>query len=453
MYYTKKSKGKRVLELCSIVCITVLSLIMISSCTNYPTEDAGGELYRVGSRGVNIEFLDAKQMYVDGEFMTTQLLVHNKGAFDFPEGKISLSGFDKSIIHIGQQPMLLPRLRGKDVFSPDGQYDYIEVDESSPVTLTIGESYATTIQANICYNYRTIASPTVCMVYNPEDMNICKPQSISLGTQGAPIAIKKVDTEMLRDQVRFVAVIENVGSGTVVNPNDAASYLYCPYQLKREDVDTVQFSMKINGLDDPECTPGSNIVKLNKGIGILSCTFTLRGQKTYTTPLKITLDYEYMDAFSIETNVRAQYGPGKTTQTQTTGQTGPSTNNPTGDPSDPTSNTEDCPSCSSGNGNPTNDCYCSQANMKKWGGCVCLHIDGRNAMCDEGETEIAVNKNAGETLQYEIVGNNVVKCGNSANPQADCPFKGETVVPKKLSIYGKTSDGRTVSERCDLKVR
>lgn len=383
----------------------------------------GNEAYAVGSEGISVDFLDTRTVYFDEDYMRLQMLVHNKGAYDRPSGKLTLSGFDRSIVRIAEDPLLLPVLEGKDAYYPNGYSDFLEVYEDAPLQLTLGESYSTNVQANVCYRYQTVATPTVCIVYNPLDMNICKPRTLSLGTQGAPVAIRQVNTELMKDKVRFVAVVENVGNGVVVNPIDAASYLYCPYQLQREHVNTLAFTMEINGLGEPDCSPSGKIVTLNEGIGVLSCTFTLRGQDTYTTPLKITLDYDYMDSFSTPITVQSRYGGSRDVQRS---------------------------SGSSGSVSPVgNGCYCSEANKRIWGGCVCLKIDGQNHICAEGTNPIPVSVKPGELISYEVVGNNVVACGDSANPTQACPFKGQTPV-KRLSIYGKTADGRTVSERCNL---
>ena len=88
--------------------------------------------------------------------------------------------------------------------------------------------------------------------------------------------------------------------------------------------------------------------------------------------------------------------------------------------------------------------------MNKWGGCVCLYIGGKMYYCSEGETEIKVSAAADELVEYQVHGSSTVtKCGDSSSPTSSCPFTG-TTVPKKLSIYGTVTDGRTVSERCNI---
>lgn len=426
--------------------------ILLTSCSKYPQNTSiGGEEFRVGSEGIAVAFLDARNTYFSDEQMQLQLLIKNEGAYDYPQGKISLSGFDRNIMHLTAEELTLPALQGKNAYLAEGDFAVVDVSEDAPLTVNLGESYSTILQANVCYLYKTIATPTVCVVYNPLDQNICQPEQVGLGSQGAPVAVKQVSTETLRDRVRFTIVIENLGDGIVVQPSDE-SFAACPYGLQKSDSNIVRFSLEINGLDSPSCSPGGHTVHLNNGIGVFTCTFTLRGQETYTTPLKITLDYGYFSSFEQEVVIHNRFGSSSGMYTTTTGGLN-SQGSPRGIVSGATSghgeNNATGTSDSEGN---SSGCLCSATNMQRWGGCVCLVVDGKNYFCNEGKQVIKLMKKAGDVVHYKVIGNNVVACGNTANPTASCPFSAQMTIPRTLFIYGKTSDGRTVSERCNVQI-
>lgn len=413
-------------------------LLFIAGCTfynNYTPE--GQEEYRTGSEGIILSFLTEPLVFYDQQYLTIQLMLQNKGAYNSPEGKIVLSGYDPSIVKISTDTLEIPDdFYGKSYIAPEGATYFVTVEEDAPVTLHLGESYESTLQASVCYTYKTIATPTVCLLYYPEDTNICRQDSIILSSQGGPVAVTEVKQHYMQDQVRFTALVQHIGDGTVVNPYDTDAYDACPFGLEKDDINHVNVEMQINGLGEPECIPRNGYITLNdNGEGVIICTFTFREQKTYTTPLRITLDYSYLSL--IEENF-AIYESSSDTKRESVG----------GVHSGYSLGYEDLESSDYGSG-----CYCSDANLKKWGGCVCIIVNGQSYYCSEGQTNIPVSGNVGDIIDYQVIGSSTVHtCGDSSNPQTDCPFTGKTSITsgKVLSIYGTVDDGRTVSERCKL---
>lgn len=419
--------------------ILLFSFLFLSSCgTSYSSQEA--DPYRSGTEGVTLTFYGDSFIFYNNQYMNLELLLQNKGAYDEPQGKLVLSGYDPTILKISSEPLDLPEdLSGKNRFTPEGSLSFVSVPEDAPVSLSLSESYETTLQASVCYSYQTIATPTACLLYKPEDNYICEQETISLSSQGGPVAVLELDQAFVQDGVRFTTIIQHVGDGTVVNAYDVDAYDACPYALKKEDTNHIGVKMEISGLGEPDCIPSNSYIALNDdGIGVIICTFTLREEHSYTTPLKITLDYMYLS--TVQQEVAAAVS------STAAGDSGLGTF--FGDGSSGT-DTDGSGSFDS----DTGDCYCSEANMKKWGGCVCLSYNGVMYYCSEGETEIPVSAEAGDTITYEVHGSATVnKCGDSVHPSTACPFTAATSVPKKLALYGSVTDGRTVSERCNLVV-
>ncbi|MFA6889217.1 MAG: hypothetical protein WC254_07005, partial [Candidatus Woesearchaeota archaeon] len=272
-------------------------LLFVVGCTfynNYTPE--GQEEYRTGSEGVILTFLTDPLVFYDHQYLNLQLMVQNMGAYNSPEGKIVISGYDPAIVNINPDPIELPDdFYGKSYIAPEGATYFLTVEEDAPVTLNLGDSYESTLQASLCYTYQSIATPTVCLLYYPEDTNICRQDSIFLSSQGGPVAVIEVKQQYMQDQVRFTVLLQHLGDGTIVNPYDTEAYDACPFGLEKDDINHVNVKMEINELGDPECIPSNGYVTINEnGEGTIVCTFTLREQKTYTTPLRITLDYSYL---------------------------------------------------------------------------------------------------------------------------------------------------------------
>lgn len=416
----------------------VLSLFLSSCGTLYGSQEA--DPYRSGTEGVILSFMEDDYIFYDQQYLNLQLVLENKGAYDKPQGKVVLSGYDPTIIKLDTDPIDLPdEFYGKNIYAPEGSQYFVSVAEEAPVSLSLGESYKTTLQASLCYSYQSIATPTVCLLYNPEDTYICEQDTIGLSSQGGPVAVSEVRQDYEQDKVRFTVFVQHVGDGSVVNAYDVDAYDACPFGLTKDMLNHVGVTMEINGLGEPSCIPSNGYIALNDaGQGVIICTFTLREQRTYTTPLKITLDYSYLSIVDQEIGIyESSSAVDREAYDQGVSRSGSSGSGSSSDSSGTSS------SGSSG-------CSCSEANMNKWGGCVCLYISGKMYYCSEGKTEIKVSSAADELVEYQVHGSSTVtKCGDSSNPTTSCPFTG-TTVPKKLSIYGTVTDGRTVSERCTI---
>ncbi|MEK6920599.1 MAG: hypothetical protein AABX82_01845 [Nanoarchaeota archaeon] len=427
-------------------CFSFFVMIVLSSCgISYSSQEA--DPYRTGTEGIVVSFIDDDYTFYDQQYLLLQLLLENKGVYDAPQGKVVLSGYDPTIVKISADPIELPDdFTGKNQYAPQGSSYFVQVEEDAPVSLSLGESYDATLQASLCYTYQTIATPTACLLYNPEDTYICDQETISLNSQGGPVAVTEVRQDYLQDQVRFTVFVQHLGDGSVVNAYDVDAYDACPFTLTRDDLNHVGVTMEIGGLGEPSCIPGNGYIALNdEGLGVIICTFTLREQRTYTTPLKITLDYSYLSVLQQDISIYESSSVDRETSSLGT----------TSDSSDSSSSSSGS-SGSSGSSSSTEDtgCPCSDANMRIWGGCVCLYVNGKMEICKQGENQIQVSGNVGDIIEYQVHGSSpVTNCGDSSSPTSSCPFTGTTTVPKKLSIYGTVNDGRIVSERCSLVIQ
>jgi hypothetical protein len=173
----------------------------------------------------------------------------------------------------------------------------------------------------------TKASPTVCVDPDPFDKRqekVCQIGSQILETQGAPVAVTKIEQEASTDKIQFKIHVENVGGGDVINSSSGALARCSPLGgglLGRKDFDRVEVkSIKIGSVDlwikkedetvdkKNKCSPfadgSDNIIRLFNGEGFVICTLTVsklsssKIESAYTTPINIELKYNYRSTIS-----------------------------------------------------------------------------------------------------------------------------------------------------------
>ncbi len=428
------------------VYVVLIIVVLFSTGCVFSNSGYGDEDYRSGTDGIEVEFATTQELFYDNDYLNLEIEISNKGAFDDAKGKILLSGFDREVIKIKDEEIHLPELEGIDPFLPEGSSEFVEVEETGTLEVQLGESYDATIQLSTCYNYETIANPVVCLIYDYSDYEqreVCTTEPVYLSSQGAPVAVTNVQTELLRNEVNLIMTIENKGNGIVYKPEDLTAFENCPYSFDQDDLNYVKVSMEITGLGDAQCTPGDNLVKLVNGVGVIQCKFTLREESAYQTPVLVKLEYGYSE--TIQHEVSVYKAGGELTSVFDDERYEASSPVYTDDPNDG----------GSSDGGYGTGCPCSDANLNKWKGCICIYIDGNMYICGAGENVHQINYNKGDLVNYEIHGYSdstysVPYCGLSALPSDSCPYGGSFSMDtlKTLNIYGKTIQGTGVSEIC-----
>jgi hypothetical protein len=290
--------------------------------------------------------------------------VRNKGTYPegdhFSGGSIYISGFDDEIIDMTgltdaekgaltkeqlkakQIENKTKKLSDSDMFlpaaspiNPLGGFSTVEFEGNVIAENLKIDEYNPTILATACYPYATKASPTVCvdpLPFDDRQEKVCNIGSYTLPTQGAPVAITKIDQEAATGKIQFRISIKNVGDGDVLKPDDAGSSVILdkcsPFgrmvvgdfgeteieTLDRRDFDRVKVkSIRVGNVDlwnsdetKNKCSPfadGSNdIIRLFNGEGFVICTLNVEdlgsAPSAYTTPLYIELEYNYRSTIS-----------------------------------------------------------------------------------------------------------------------------------------------------------
>ncbi|MBI3035752.1 hypothetical protein HYY71_05515 [Candidatus Woesearchaeota archaeon] len=292
---------------------------------------------RVGTQGIIMSFLPnapPERIYVEQNAPTESssfdvvLELRNKGAYPQPDepvkpaaefaglGKLYLSGFDNKIIKLDKNSIDLNpiALEGKSTINPNGGQDIIEFKASIDSSSLNVERYEPTLLATVCYAYHTVAGPSVCIDPNPysvvKEKKVCEIKPLTFPSQGAPIAITRIDEEAFTTKTQFKITIKNVGGGDVLRrgPSEEVFAKCDPSgdkKIGREDIDKVYLQeVKISN-KELQCGPYAEglvkglqgYVRLINGEGFVICELPkeeyTNKATAYTTPIKITLAYGY----------------------------------------------------------------------------------------------------------------------------------------------------------------
>ena len=308
----------------------VLFIISATGCDLIGKEDDDSGDFKRADAGLEMEFVansPGDKYLIAGERGTEEDIdividLRNKGTFPegdkFEEGTIYLGGFDDDIIRLVSKSETLKGrfLPAASTLNPNGGFDTVEfVGKIIGNKIAIDE-YNPTIMVTACYKYATRASPTVCIDPSPYDERqekVCRIGSQTLPSQGAPIAVTKIEQEAATNKIQFKIHIKNTGGADVFKPGEDTLNKCSPLgvgRLDRKDFDRVVMKkVQIGSVDllgDGRCSPfadgTNNIIRLFNGEGFVICILDVRElgnvQSAYTTPLNIELEYNYRSTIS-----------------------------------------------------------------------------------------------------------------------------------------------------------
>lgn len=330
--------------------ILVLIILLISGCKGggkkYPVTSV--DIYK-GTDGITAKFFNVPDEVFEGSeeresSFRVNVELENKGAY--PEKKEGFVGYlalgieedymevktdgwieKKPITKILDNKKANFQLKGKTIENPLGDKGIVSVDvNAKKIRENQSERHDTDVLMTVCYKYQTKAVPTVCIDTTQyafkEKEKSCVVKDIILNSQGAPIAVTKIETEMLPEKAKevkpmFLIYIENKGNGEVVNikkekqgligDTDYVLRKACSAEpLEHDEFNSVYVKARL-GEDELECSPNNGLIRLKNKEGIVRCILEKgisQDKGTYTTPLQIIIDYGYTFTISKQVTVK-----------------------------------------------------------------------------------------------------------------------------------------------------
>jgi len=148
--------------------LVLIMIIALAGCLPQTSNDDYD--YRSGTEGLIVGFGDSALKVYEGSKMNLVVELRNKGATELTNGKVYLSGYDPVSIQFTTPKLVLPAIMGKNAYVSEGGYDIIPFGEDGPVRVPFGDEYKPTLMLSSCYQYQTLATPTVCVLSNPGDI-------------------------------------------------------------------------------------------------------------------------------------------------------------------------------------------------------------------------------------------------------------------------------------------
>jgi hypothetical protein len=305
----------------------VLVIIGISGCERMEGEPGTGtEEYRTGSKGLTLEFpVDTiTKAYENDPEVRMMVEVKNEGAFPQYDqigqlnGRIWVGGFPRDIVDLRPDTDLLDEeaLEGKSSYNPDGGYSSVII--SGPVfQLPHGTTYyKTKAIITATYRYETAGSTEVCVDPFPKGTTVrekvCDVDdygSVSMGTQGAPVAITRIEEDTTHRALLFKIYVENVGDGLIIDENDISKNPNRGYDWDK--LNKVRLTdVTIGNRMMTECRPDiGNYLTLTEGEGQIFCKLSTAGiESVYTAPLNVKLRYAYANSISKDLEIYEEVG-------------------------------------------------------------------------------------------------------------------------------------------------
>ncbi len=303
--------------------VLIIFLVLLAACK--PSgQPAGPVTTQIGTQGIVMNFLPnaPPPRVFDEAPENLQFLVEvkNRGvhALDSnqcnnPKILLQIGGYDETVVYLQQPPTAcINLLEGKSQFNPDGG---LEVVEWSAFDIVLpGEVYRPNFQVTSCYEYQTTATPGVCIDPRPRNIipekKACTVKDVALGGgQGAPVAVTKIEEEVLKDRVLFKIFVANTGGGDVIS-NDVSLGECLQSNLRIDAFNKVKIDAFIGGAPAAALDCNPRIIRLtnNQGFTICSVQFSALGitpyTQAFTSPLDIRLSYNYKAAIQKQVEIR-----------------------------------------------------------------------------------------------------------------------------------------------------
>jgi hypothetical protein len=285
--------------------------------------------------GTYKQFGNTQQIDLGGQFFKT---LSTKFGWNIPLDNLQVSwnengllnlgvGADFGVMNFGRSLMMIVSsldfeglggsvftMKGDNSAYPGGDIDFKTFKVQMTSRWPAGQDYFNIpYQIKTCYAYTTFVSPMLCIDPDPfsDERKVCNAETYTWGgSQGAPVAVTRVQQTNTGKELLIELTIKNVGPGRVWD----AGYLegcspYFPGQVKPKMLNTVYLGYAYVGDRPLDCT---NYYQVRLDPNTQEARITCRYDMTtaddigsgYQIPLKMELWYGYEETVSQQITVR-----------------------------------------------------------------------------------------------------------------------------------------------------
>jgi len=300
------------------ILLLILVIFLISGCGRFSSDTGPISDVKIhtGTSALEIEFLkdNPPNEVFEDQIFKAAVLLKNRGAFDITNG-ILLIGLEEDYTELlyERYNQIDLELEGKSKYNPIGEEKIEEfVLRAKDVGLQTQE-HESSIYITSCYKYQTELSEAVCIdtdIHNVKPIEkACEVKDISLNSQGAPVAITKIEETISPNEAgdiivpQFTIYIQNKGRGEVIKASEIAD-VCSSKPLTSEDINKLKIEAYLSGIP-LECKPYE--LKLQNKQEKVICSLkegVKKDEPTFTTLLSVILDYGYTQTISKRVTIK-----------------------------------------------------------------------------------------------------------------------------------------------------
>jgi hypothetical protein len=321
------------------IIVLLLVCMVLTACG--PSQPKTRELYR-GTEGIKLSFPDRNNLQLfEGEEFSVAVRLENDGTSDVNEtsrGFVSVV-YDPSLFIFQQasayntvtlnrddttlSPLVSFTARGRSEYIEQGDVEYAEFVFKSHELSGNRDKADATLTFTACYEYTTTFINTICVdrdLYNTRLSQTCVGTPITDSSQGAPVAVTKVEPSYLRKQLdsgesvvrpQFKVTLSNVGGGNPLYSASKRAEEICEMSgFQRDEFGKVQVRAFLNNIE-LKCGPSSNnydgIVKFDRNQAQILCVLedNIEAGANYATPIIIKARYFYINSITAQLEVQS----------------------------------------------------------------------------------------------------------------------------------------------------
>ncbi|MFA6073253.1 MAG: hypothetical protein WC758_04020 [Candidatus Woesearchaeota archaeon] len=205
-------------------------------------------------------------------------------------------------------------LKGDNAVSPGGDIDFKTFQVQMIAPWPAGQDYfRIPYQLKSCYGYTTFVSPMICIDPDPfsTEKKVCTSSTYTWGgSQGAPVAVTRLQQTNTGKEVVLDITIKNIGPGTVWDAGYMESCSpYMPGSVKANMLNTVYIGYAYIGTKALDCT---NYYRIRLDPTTKDARFICRYDMSdadnvgsaYAIPLRMELWYGYEETISQQLTIR-----------------------------------------------------------------------------------------------------------------------------------------------------
>lgn len=287
-----------------ILLLASILLILISGATS-PTSCQKQEATTFNSSGLLMGFIEnaPPTLMTTGVTYPVYLDIQNQGGADIQQGQTSfyLTGIGENLQNIEFKKQNANLLSKKSIYQEGGKERIIFSQNAKPWK-GLPNPYNITMKIDSCYNYATISQTVICVGSTDEICTISGEKITSQSNSAGPVQITSMAEQVQGNKLYLTFKLENKGVGSAYSIGSDCDKLENNDLNEKTKKDLININIETDpgfscSLQNAEAPYGQKQgTEGLASLGTVTCVKVLGTERTYSTPIQITLTYKYVDS-------------------------------------------------------------------------------------------------------------------------------------------------------------